>query len=273
MDEQNYKQSLEGLYSGLTSKLQIYRKRKRRCARDYKQRLEGLYSGLIPKLQIYRQEKQRWDRFLSTDFNVVSEFIDPDENRLSDIIACLLDANGSHGQGSKFLASFLKRLFMENQTNPVAELSRDQIQVKREDPTYYNDENQHRRIDITIDFKDDFKDVGIGIENKPWPESKEQPNQLRAYYKHLKGKYKKCFLVYITPDSTHPTTIDNPEDLIQNGELYCLSYSSDILEWIEECWQLCESDRFRWFLRDFKEYVRNAFPPSLTIKEDDDANE
>ena len=40
-----------------------------------------------------------------TDFNVVSEFIRPNENRLSDIIACLLDANGSHGQGSKFLNS------------------------------------------------------------------------------------------------------------------------------------------------------------------------
>ena len=241
---------------------------------NFKQRLEMFSSSLSEKLQIYREEKRRWDRFLSTDFNVVSEFIIINqkyfrrEDRLSDIIACLLDANGSHGQQGKFLDAFLRCLF---EPDRVAELSGKQPLVKREDPTYYNDENQRRRIDITIDFKDDSKDVGIGIENKPW--AGEGDGQLAAYYSHLKRKYKKCFLVYITPDSTHPTTIDNPEDLIQNGELYCLSYSSDILEWIEECWQLCESDRFRWFLRDFKEYVRNSFPPSLTIKEDDDANE
>ena len=235
---------------------------------SYERRLEMFSSSLSQKLQIYREEKQCWDRFLSTDFNVVSEFIIINkkyfrrEDRLSDIIACLLDTNGSHGQGSKFLDSFLKRLFKENQTKPVAELS--QIQVKREDPT-----DQRRRIDITVGFEG----FEIGIENKPW--THESNDQLKAYYSHLKDKpeNEEFCLVFITPNGTHPTTIDNPEDLIQNGELYCLSYSSNILEWIEECWQLCESDRFRWFLRDFKEYVRNAFPPSLTIKEDDDANE
>lgn len=234
---------------------------------NYKRRLEKFSSSLHQKLQIYREEKRRWDPFLSTDFNVVSEFIKPNENRLSDIIACLLDVNGSHGQQGKFLDAFLKRLFEEKQSNRVAALSGKQPQVKREDPTYYN-ENQHRRIDITIHFED----FGIGIENKPW--AGEGDGQLAAYYNHLKGKYEDKFcLIFITPDGREPKTICNRDNLIQRGELYCLSYSSDILEWIEECWQLCESDRFRWFLRDFKEYVRNAFPPSLTIKEYDDANE
>lgn len=237
---------------------------------NYRQRLEMFSLTLRQKLQIYRKEKRRWDRFLSTDFNVVSEFIRPNENRLSDIIACLLDANGSHGQQGKFLDGFLKRLFKENQPNRVAELSGKQPQVKREDPTHYN-ENQSRRIDITVDFEG----FGIGIENKPW--AREQEYQLRDYYDHLKEKYKqpekKFCLIYITPDRTHPTTIDNPETLIQNGELYCLSYSSDILEWIEECWQLCESDRFRWFLLDFRDYIRDKFPLPFTFEENDDANE
>ena len=235
---------------------------------NYEERLERLYSSLNDKLQIYREEKQSWDRFLSTDFNVVSEFIRPNENRLSDIIACLLEANGSHGQGSKFLDGFLKYLFNEKQHNRIAELSGKQLQVKREDPTHYN-ENRSRRIDITVDFED----FGIGIENKPW--AGEQEYQLRDYYNHLKKKYKgqgqQFCLIYLTPYGGEPESI-KPEDFVQKGELYCLSYSSDILEWIEECWQLCESDRFRWFLHDFKEYIRNAFPPSLTIKENDDAN-
>ena len=237
---------------------------------NYRQRLEIFSLSLRQKLQIYREEKRRWDPFLSTDFNVVSEFIRPNENRLSDIIACLLDANGSHGQESKFLDAFLKRLFKENQTNRVAELSGKQPQVKREDPTHYN-ENQSRRIDITVDFEG----FGIGIENKPW--AREQEYQLKDYYDHLKEKYKqpekKFCLIYITPDRTHPTTICHPETLIRNGELYCLSYRSDILKWLEECWHLCESDRFRWFLYDFKEYIRDEFPLPFTIEENDDANE
>ena len=224
---------------------------------NYEKRLEKFYSGLNDKLQIYRKEKQSWDRFLSTDFNdfnVVSEFIRPKENRLSDIIACLLDANGSHGQGSKFLDAFLKRLFKENQPNLIAELSGKQPQVKREDATYYNEENQRRRIDITIDFED----FGIGIENKPW--AGEGDGQLEAYDKHLKEKYgQQCCLVFITQDRRKPKSIDKPKCRIKKGELYLLSYRSDILDWIEECWQLCENDKFRWFLCDFREYIRAAF--------------
>ena len=260
---------------------------------NYRQRLEMFSSSLSAKLQIYQKEKRRRDRFLSTDFNVVSEFIIinenyfPRENRLSDIIACLLDANGSHGQGSKFLDGFLKRLykkkhfdiaeqrpcflkhlFEKNRPVRVAELSGKQRQVKREDPTL-NNENQRRRIDITVDFEG----FGIGIENKPW--THEENDQLEDYYSELKGRYenKEFYLVFITPNGEKPKTIANRCDRIRKGELYCLSYSSDILGWIEECWQLCESDRFRWFLRDFKEYIHNAFPPSFTIKENDDANE
>ncbi len=206
---------------------------------NYEQRLGMFFSSLREKLKIYREEKRRWDPFLSTDFNVVSEFIRPNENRLSDIIACLLDANGSHGQQGKFLDAFLKRLFEKKRPGRIAELSGKQPQVKREDPTYYNDENQRRRIDITIDFKD----VGIGIENKPW--AGEGDGQLKAYYSHLKREYDSAYLVFITPDGRTPKTIPNSDDLIQKGELYCLAYRSDILEWLEECWQLCESDRFR----------------------------
>ena len=260
---------------------------------NYEERLEEFSLSLRQKLQIYRREKRRWDPFLSTDFNVVSEFIIldkknfPKENRLSDIIACLLDANGSHGQGSKFLDGFLKCLYKKNhidiaseqrpcflkhlfnkkRPDRVAELSGKQPQVKREDPTL-NNENQRRRIDITIDFEEIF---GIGIENKPW--THESNDQLKDYYSELKGEYEneEFCLVFITPNGDCPQTVCKPKELIKKGELYCLSYSSDILEWIEECWQLCESDRFRWFLRDFKEYIHNT--PSLNTKGNDDAHE
>ena len=51
----------------------------------------------------------------------------------------------------------------------------------------------------------------------------------------------------------------NPKISFKRAELYCLSYRSDILEWVEECCQLCENDKFRWFLCDFREYIRDKF--------------
>ena len=290
MDEQKYRQRLERLYSNLNYKLEIYREGKQREAQEYEKYLEMFFLRLSAKLDSYRKAKGRWDRFLSTDFNVVSEFIIINkkyfrrEDRLSDIIKCLLDANGSHGQGSKFLDSFLKRLYEKKhfdtdieqrpcflkrlsekkRSDRVAELSDKQRQVKREDLT-----NQRRRIDITVGFEG----FEIGIENKPW--THESNDQLKAYYSHLKDKpeNEEFCLVFITPNGTHPTTICKPDDLIRKGELYCLSYRSDILEWLEECWQLCESDRFRWFLRDFRDYIRDPFHELFTIEENDDANE
>lgn len=237
---------------------------------NYRRRLKMSSSSLHEKLKIYRIEKRRWDRFLSTDFNVVSEFIIINqkyfrrEDRLSDIIACLLDANGSHGQQGKFLDAFLKRLFEKKRPDRVAELSGKRPQVKREDPTHHN-----RRIDITVDFER----FEIGIENKPW--THESNDQLGDYYSHLKDKpeNEEFCLVFITPDGRKPETIPNSDDLIQKGELYCLAYRSDILEWLEKCWQLCESDRFRWFLRDFRDYIRDPSHELFTIEENDDANE
>ena len=82
---------------------------------NYEERLEKLYSGLNDELQMYRKEKQSWDRFLSTDFNdfkVVSELIRPKENRLSDIIACLLNANGSPWSGEQ-VSRWLSQVFLQ----------------------------------------------------------------------------------------------------------------------------------------------------------------
>jgi len=45
----------------------------------------------------------------ATGFNVF-EWIAPDENKLSDILAWLIDPDGSHGQGDLFLRSLLERL-------------------------------------------------------------------------------------------------------------------------------------------------------------------
>src|SRR5205823_11569879 len=114
-----------------------------------------------------QRKQRRIDRRSATAFNVF-KLIEPDENRLSDIIADLLEPNGTHGQGELFL-----RLLCE-QLGPrcTIKLSKSPT-VQREAPTF-GILKFRRRIDILVDT-DDL----IAIENKV--NSPEQADQVKDY--------------------------------------------------------------------------------------------
>ena len=218
------------------------------------QRLSHFYSVLKP----YRDAKQHLDRFLSTDFNIF-KWIESDENRLSDIIADLLDPSGSHGQNRRFLDAFLEII-------KRPDLKAEQLpKVGREVLTTHNRKKPYRRIDIVVDCGNDS--FGLGIENKPW--TADQKQQLQDYSDHLKEKYKDKFcLIYLTWEGRRDppeASIErrNLENLKGKGQLICISYNPDILKWIEECSRLCESDRFRWFLRDLMDHLNGGQTMSI----------
>ena len=60
-------------------------------------RLDTFASGLTTKLGQYQEAIRAYDLKTASDFNVFS-FIRPDENRLSDMFAFLLDPGEAHGQ-------------------------------------------------------------------------------------------------------------------------------------------------------------------------------
>lgn len=205
---------------------------------DYQQLLDNFYAVLKPKLQNYWEMKRYMDRFLSTDFNVFDR-IKPKENALSDIIADLLNPAGSHGQQRIFLNAFLRRI------NTNGGLLEQPCEVHRE--FYFTNKSDSGKIDILVTFDSDFR---IGIENK-W-ETGEGNDQLRKYRDYLNKVSNGQFcLIYLTPDGREPDSI-SPKD---ENRLLLMSYRSHILEWLRECCQLCESDKFRWFLRDFMDYI------------------
>lgn len=207
---------------------------------DYRQRLINFFSVLQQKLQDYRKMKRDIDRFLSTNFNVFNRIV-PKENALSGIIADLLKPAGSHGQQRIFLKAFLRR---------ITRITHDDLleqPCKVHPEAFYQNGNDIGRIDILVEFNSGFR---IGIENK-W-ESSEGDDQLLRYRNHLNGVSNGKFcLIYLTPDGREPDSI-SPRD---ENRLLLMSYRSDILEWLQECVQLCESDKFRWFLRDFMDYI------------------
>jgi hypothetical protein len=65
------------------------------------------YNDLQCRLAIFQALKRYLDRDLARDFNLF-DYIEPNENRLSDIMADLLRSDGPHGQGSIFLEAFLQ---------------------------------------------------------------------------------------------------------------------------------------------------------------------
>ena len=83
-----------------------------RLAYDHKanvqRQIEGFFHDLAFRYEIFQIQKREIDRHLASNFNVF-DYIVPnrDENRLSDIIANLLDPRGSHGQRDIFLRQFL----------------------------------------------------------------------------------------------------------------------------------------------------------------------
>ena len=74
-----------------------------------RQGLERFFNELAPKLEGERKVERELDRRLARNFNAF-DYLRPDEQQLSKLIANLLDPKGKHGQGDVFLRRFLDLL-------------------------------------------------------------------------------------------------------------------------------------------------------------------
>ncbi len=197
----------------------------------------------------------------------VFDYIEPDENRLSKIIADLLNPRGKHGQGGAFLRAFLEMLDSCGCCIPEdIDAKVDEAIVVREAATTSLADSA-RRIDIRIEFPGGF---GIGIENKPW--AGEQPGQLEAYAKELyrgsRGNYVLVFLckrghiiVSLSPDEK--------AKLEQEGKFAIVHYSGKFLGWLRTCRKRAEAEKVRFFLKDLARYVEDwLLGEELTEKSD-----
>ena len=72
--------------------------------------LQQFAQSLRYRIQLLAKTRVYTDRVLATRHNVFLLYIQPDENRLSDILRDLLDPAGPHGQGDTFLRKCKKEL-------------------------------------------------------------------------------------------------------------------------------------------------------------------
>lgn len=218
------------------------------------------FSDLQFRMNIYEETKKDMDVYLASSFNVF-EYIKPNENGLSDIMADLLNPQGKHGQKAAFLQAFINLL---TDDFPY-DLST--CKVARETSTAYISNNQ-RRMDITLRFAGRY---AIVIENKPW--DSEQENQLQDYQEHLTRKYGEKFcLVYITGDGSQPVSImpTLKEKMKAEGKLVVLNYAEDLIKWLEICFKECQAEKVRHFIKDFMQYIENHFENSYDEENEED---
>jgi hypothetical protein len=207
------------------------------------------FSGNLQyRLKVLGQTRQHTDRLLATRFNVF-DYIRADENRLSDVIRDLLDANGTHGQGDLFLREFLDTVC---DVVPTGWTFRSAV---RENSTSLI-ESHRRRIDIVVDLQS----FGIGIENKPWAD--DQDDQIRDYVAHLGRRFAgKFVIVYLSSAGEKPVSIDVAvsEQLLTAKKLVLWAYGGAFHTWLERCRRVCASEKIRWFLYDFATYAGQTF--------------
>lgn len=223
---------------------------------QYARQLQSFFDVLGEKVASHRRATKDLDRYLSTRFNVM-DLVSPDENTLSDIIAELLNPEGNHGQGQTFHDLFMKRFRL---------LGGEVKRVHREFQTRHA-AHAGRFMDIVVEYEGHV----LMIENKAG--AGDQPGQLIAYRTDLAKRFANYNLVYLTPDGHRPSESSMPSEQVEAellGDRIILASYGDIANWVGTCTKECLSDKYRWFLRDFGDYLMRRFParPGLRIEDD-----
>jgi hypothetical protein len=216
----------------------------------------------------FREVLGNWEKSLveqarlqAPDFNVF-DFIAPSENILSDIVASLLNPDGSHGQGSLFLEILLARV------RPEMPLPFGRVRVAREALTYSIPRNR-RRIDIFVSLPE----FVLAIETKKF--TGEGQEQISDYADHLCNISGDRFcLIFLTRTGDEAASIDpiRSRDLQNMGQLQFWSWEQNIPNWLDDCHRACQAPKIQHFLEDFKSYIATYLamnPPEETYAEEE----
>lgn len=247
------------------------------------QQIDRLCNTIQVELDSYRRFMALHEPELTPRFNMTS-LLWPDENRLSSVIATLLDPNGPHGQGALPL-----KLFLENIGKPLASgCARTEKQLKRLDTISRiatNNPNsnsilekstkENRRIDIVLELNSFY----LAIENKPW--TIDQERQIEDYLseleclkiaRQLSDQDSNFLLIYLSSDG-EPPSVGSINGLkffnsCNSGDLMVVSYAQ-CQEWLLELSIKVKSHKLRILLEDFCAYLKMKFEGGLRVEENE----
>ncbi|MDR1786964.1 MAG: PD-(D/E)XK nuclease family protein [Treponema sp.] len=177
--------------------------------------LDGV-SGIIKRYE------ERW-RETGEKYNIFKVAgITHKEVRMCRVLADLLDPQGQHRKGSRYLALFWKAIAPKLRNCPALNFERTRVT-----PEYVIDEN--RRIDITLEDGAIFVPIEVKIG------AGDQPKQVADYFTFARTKNKAAHIpvLYLTLDGHEPQ--DFSKDGLAKNDYVCLSFKDDILPWLEAC--------------------------------------
>jgi len=217
---------------------------------EYKTELVMFFDKFFYRKNLFDTFKEKSDMKLSSDFNTF-DFIKIDELGLSKIIAVLLDAKGIHGQGSLFLDLFIL-CFGSHKLN---KLKNRNFKVYKEYST-----NTNRRIDILLKGND----FAIIIENKPY--TGDQKDQITDYIEYMETNHQpnykdRLFTIYLNKSGSEPNNFSDESKLEllkskqNNNEFKIVTYDAFAKIYLQECYEKCKSEKFRYFIGDFIDFI------------------
>lgn len=227
--------------------------------------LQQFFNDILQQVEKAGELQRLEDLTRATRFNVF-DLIEPDENKLSDVIADLLDPNGHHGQGDAFLRLFIEQLGISSEATDTKNAT-----VRREALTHFIP-NDRRRIDLLIEATPLF----LAIENKV--DSAEQAEQVKDYLQHLnecsRGSIPSV-LIYLTPNGRRPNSLNSDELKRHQREnrLKCVSYQGAFRDWLKKCIEGCKAPKVCHFLSDFIAYIETTLKRELENSEGDELHD
>lgn len=152
------------------------------------------------------------------------------ENIHTAFIAELLNPNGCHGFGDKFLRAFINTVDCLKEQWDFNTIDA-KITIEYDTGTINKSHTTGGRIDLLIESNDKM----IAIENKIY--APDQLAQLFRYKKYIERKvqadnYK---LLYLTLYNDEPSEYSTRNKLKVDNDYYTISYSDDIIRWLEIC--------------------------------------
>ncbi|WP_394992370.1 PD-(D/E)XK nuclease family protein [Emticicia sp.] len=180
--------------------------------------MENTIKQLLNEIQTISESYKRVAEATGENFNIFS-VLQMERNEVkthSRFIAELLNPKGSHGQKDLFLKKFVELIQIEGFDTTSAV-------VKVEFSIGKKTEDSGGRLDIKIK---DSKNKIILIENKI--DAPEQEKQLIRYKNYVSDDTDT--LLFLTLEGQESKDINIPLEKYR-----CISYKSDILNWLEEC--------------------------------------
>lgn len=152
------------------------------------------------------------------------------EIQMCRILADLLDPDGVHDEGIKYLKVFFDTVLHIDLPDSVLRGAK----VEREYPII-----NKRRIDIVIDYQGGFIPIEVKIN------AEDMKSQCYDYYHFARKTDPDTFVVYLTRNGCMPSAYSltgEKGDRLDEKYIHCISFEGDILSWLDKIKRIADEN-------------------------------